>query len=87
MLKLQAYSKSFAEIPLRTRTERRLRQKQSLLDKPKKEQMKRILKEIDQEYGKIVEHPDFLKVSEKSVIGGFNRNDILQFFAQFKALC
>ena len=87
MLKLQAYSKSLAEIPLRTRTERRLRQKQSLLDQPKKDQMKRILKEIDQEYGKIVEHPDFLKVSEKSVIGGFNRNDILQFFAQFKALC
>ena len=42
--------------------------------------------EIDQEYSKLVEHIDFLKVSEKSVIGSFNRDDIFRFFSQFKGL-
>ena len=32
MQKLQTYSKSVAEVPLQTRTERKLRQKESLID-------------------------------------------------------
>ena len=76
MQKLQTYSKSIAQVSLHTRTERKLRQKASLIDQPQSDQMQCILQEINQEYSKLVQHLDFLKVSEKSVIGGFTRNDI-----------